>query len=226
VPPIIRNGADWYHQFGSPKSVGTKVYTILGNVNFTGLIEVPMGITLREVIDIYGKGMKNGEKLKLVQTGGSSGSIVPAGLQDTPMDFESFRAAGASLGSGALLVCDEHTCVVDLAKVIMHFFRFESCGKCTPCRIGTQRAYEIIDRISQGQAFLEDLDLLQSLGENMSEVSNCGLGQTASTAVLDILKHFRPEVEAHIVDHVCPVGVCPLLEHSANVQAKAVPSIA
>jgi NADP-reducing hydrogenase subunit HndC len=226
VPPIIRNGADWYHQFGSPKSVGTKVYTILGNVNFTGLIEVPMGITLREVIDIYGKGMKNGEKLKLVQTGGSSGSIVPAGLQDTPMDFESFRAAGASLGSGALLVCDEHTCVVDLAKVIMHFFRFESCGKCTPCRIGTQRAYEIIDRISQGQAFLEDLDLLQSLGENMSEVSNCGLGQTASTAVLDILKHFRPEVEAHIVDHVCPVGVCPLLEHSANVQPEAVPAIA
>ena len=226
VPPIIRNGADWYHQFGSPKSVGTKVYTILGNVNFTGLIEVPMGITLREVIDIYGKGMHNGEKLKLVQTGGSSGSIVPASLQDTPMDFESFRAAGASLGSGALLVCDEHTCVVDLAKVIMHFFRFESCGKCTPCRIGTQRAYEIIERISLGQAFLQDLELLQSLGENMSEVSNCGLGQTASTAVLDILKHFRPEVEAHIVDRVCPMGVCPLLGLSASVQPEEVPAIA
>ena len=177
VPPIIRNGADWYHQFGSPKSVGTKVYTILGNVNFTGLIEVPMGITLREMIDIYGKGMKNGAKLKLVQTGGSSGSIVPASLEDTPMDFELFRAAGASLGSGALLVCDQNTCVVDLAKVIMHFFRFESCGKCTPCRIGTQRAYEIIDRISHGQAVLDDLDVLQDLCENMSEVSNCGLGK-------------------------------------------------
>lgn len=214
VPPIIRNGADWYQQFGSPKSVGTKVYTILGNVNFTGLIEVPLGITLREVIDIYGKGMKEGNKLKLVQTGGSSGSIVPANMEDTPMDFESFREAGASLGSGALLVCDEHTCVVDLAKVIMHFFRFESCGKCTPCRIGTQRAYEIVERISQGNASLDDLDLLQSLGENMSEVSNCGLGQTASTAVLDILKHFRPEVEAHIITHTCPVGVCPIAEPS------------
>ncbi len=214
VPPIIRNGADWYHQFGSPKSVGTKVYTILGNVNFTGLIEVPMGITLREVIDIYGRGMKNGAKLKLVQTGGSSGSIVPANMQDTPMDFEFFHAAGASLGSGALLVCDESICVVDLAKVIMHFFRFESCGKCTPCRIGTQRAYEIIDRISRGQAELEDLDLLKLLCENMSEVSNCGLGQTASTATLDILKHFRQEVEEHITSHVCRTNVCPVMELS------------
>jgi len=214
VPPIIRNGADWYHQFGSPKSVGTKVYTILGNVNFTGLIEVPMGITLREIIDIYGKGMKNGAKLKLVQTGGSSGSIVPASMQDTPMDFESFRRAGASLGSGALLVCDEHTCVVDLAKVLMQFFRFESCGKCTPCRIGTQRSYEIICRISEGKGLLSDLDMLQRLGEYMTEVSNCGLGQTASTATRDILKHFREEVEAHIVAHICPAGVCPVAELS------------
>jgi len=212
VPPIIRNGAEWYQQFGSPKSVGTKVYTILGNINFTGLIEVPLGITLREVINIYGKGMKNNANLKLVQTGGSSGSIVPAKLQDTPMDFESFRQAGASLGSGALLICDENNCVVDLAKSIMHFFAFESCGKCTPCRIGTQRALEILTRISHGQGTLEDLDMLQNLGTNMSEVSNCGLGQTASTAILDILKHFREEVEAHITKQLCPVGICPITE--------------
>jgi NADP-reducing hydrogenase subunit HndC len=210
VPPIIRNGADWYHQFGSPKSVGTKVYSILGNVNFTGLIEVPMGITLRELIEIYGRGIKNGARLKLVQTGGSSGSIVPASMQDTPMDFESFRNAGASLGSGALLICDEKTCVVDLAKVVLHFFQFECCGKCTPCRVGTFQTYQIMDRVSRGKAELSDLDTLQTLGKFMSEVSNCGLGQTASTAVLDILKHFREEVEEHIVSHRCPVGVCPL----------------
>ncbi len=215
VPPILRNGPDWYHQFGSPRSVGTKVYTIMGNVNFTGLVEVPMGITLREVIDIYGRGMKSGSHLKLVQTGGSSGSIVPASLQDTPMDFESFRKAGASLGSGALLICDQNTCVVDLAKVLLNFFRFESCGKCTPCRIGTHQAYEIMERVSEGKAELEDLNVLEELGKIMSEVSNCGLGQTASTAVLDILKHFRQEVEEHITHHTCPVGVCPVAEHAA-----------
>lgn len=210
VPPIIRNGAEWYRQFGSPRSVGTKVYTILGNVNFTGLIEVPMGITLRELIDIYGKGMKDGARLKLVQTGGSSGSIVPASLQDTPMDFDSFRSAGASLGSGALLVCDEHTCVVDLARVILYFFRFESCGKCTPCRIGTMQAHEIVCRIAAGQGRLEDLETLQKLSKIMTEVSNCGLGQTAATALMDILKHFRDEVEAHILTGRCPLNVCQI----------------
>jgi NADH:ubiquinone oxidoreductase subunit F (NADH-binding) len=184
------------------------VYTILGNTNITGLIEVPMGITLREVISIYGKGMKNNGQLKLVQTGGSSGSIVPASLQDTPMDFESFRRAGASLGSGALLVCDENTCVVDLARVLMNFFRFESCGKCTPCRIGTQRSFEILTRLSEGTAVLSELDELQRLGGFMEQISNCGLGQTASVAIRDILKHFRAEVEAHIRLGVCPTGVC------------------
>jgi NADP-reducing hydrogenase subunit HndC len=183
VPAILRNGAVWYREVGSPKSTGTKVYTILGNVNFTGVIEVTMGITLREVIDIYGKGMKHGKKLKLVQTGGSSGTIVPARLQDTPMDFDSFRNAGVSLGSGALLVCDEDTCVVDLAKVILRFFRNECCGKCTPCRIGTLRLYEIMSQISEGKAALSDLDIMLKISEAMSEVSNCGLGQTASTIV-------------------------------------------
>ena len=142
---IIRNGAAWYRKFGTPKSPGTKVYTILGNVNVTGVIEVPMGITLREVIAIYAKGMKNGATFKLAQTGGSSGSVIPASLQDTPMDFESFGKAGVSLGSGALLICDEETCVVDLARVLLNFFKNESCGKCTPCRVGTHRAYDTAD---------------------------------------------------------------------------------
>ncbi len=219
VPPILRNGAVWYREIGSPKSAGTKVYTILGNVNFTGAIEVPMGITLREVIDIYGKGMKNDSRLKLVQTGGSSGTIVPASLQDVPLDFESFRKAGVSLGSGALLVCDEDTCVVDLAKVILRFFRNECCGKCTPCRIGTLRLYEIVTKISEGRGSMGDLDEMTKISEAMSEVSNCGLGQTASVALRDILRYFREEVEAHIVGQVCPCGVCsisrPILEPAA-----------
>lgn len=210
IPPIIRNGPEWYRGFGTPSSTGTKVYTILGNVNQTGVIEVPMGITLREVITIYAKGMKSNATFKLAQTGGSSGSIIPASLQDTPMGFESYRKAGVSLGSGALLICDENTCVVDLAKVLLEFFRFESCGKCTPCRVGTQRSYEIMTRISEGQGKLSDLDELLYLGENMEALSNCGLGQTASGPVRDILRHFRAEVEAHIILGVCPVGVCSM----------------
>ncbi len=210
IPAIVRNGADWYRSLGTPSSPGTKVYTIMGNVNFSGVIEVPMGITLREVINIYAKGMKPGSILKLAQTGGSSGSIIPAVLQDTPMDFESFRKAGVSLGSGALLICDQHTCIVDLVKVLLQFFRFESCGKCTPCRVGSQRAYEIVERISQGCGRLEELDQLLDLTREMERASNCGLGQTAAVPVRDMLKHFRTEVEAHIRLGVCPTGVCEL----------------
>lgn len=224
VPPIIRNGKEWYHQFGTEKSRGTKVFTILGNVNFTGAIEVPLGITLREVIDIYGKGMKRGAKLKLVQTGGSSGSIVPASLQDTPLDFESGRKAGVSLGSGALLICDEHTCVVDLAKTILQFFRYECCAKCVPCRIGTQRLYEIMHEISIGRGTFESLAELQSLGLDMEVLSNCGLGQTASVAVRDILKHFRVEVEEHIRDGYCRAGVCKLKVPQPVIEHEAVPA--
>jgi NADP-reducing hydrogenase subunit HndC len=210
LPPIIRNGAEWFRGFGTPRGTGTKVFTILGNVNLTGLIEVPMGITLREVISIYGKGIKDGHTLKLVQTGGSSGSIVPASLQDTPLDYESFRKAGVAMGSGALLVCDERTCVVDLARVLMNFFRFESCGKCTPCRVGTSRSYQLLNNLAEGQGELEDLDQLQHLGELMEQLSNCGLGQTASTALRDILRHYRAEVEAHVRLRVCPTGVCSM----------------
>ncbi len=210
VPPIIRNGAAWYRQFGTPSSPGTKVYTILGNVNVTGLIEVPMGITLREVIAIYGKGMKGNATFKLAQTGGSSGSIIPASLQDTPMDFDSFRRAGVSLGSGALLICDEDTCVIDLARVLLNFFKVETCGKCTPCRVGTSRAKQILDSIAEGTARLGDLKDLETLADGLFLLSNCGLGQTAATPIRDILRHFRAEVEAHVILKICPTGVCPM----------------
>lgn len=214
IPPIIFHGADWYRKFGTPNSPGTKVYTILGNVNVTGLIEVPMGITLREVIAIYAKGMKNGKSFKLAQTGGSSGSIIPASLQDTPMDFDSFSRAGVSLGSGAMLICDEDTCVVDLARQLINFFRRESCGKCTPCRLGTERAYQILTRITEGNGALKDLDEILLLSDNLYMLSNCGLGQTAGTPLKDIITHFRAEVEAHIRLKVCPTGVCPMHERA------------
>jgi NADP-reducing hydrogenase subunit HndC len=210
VPPIIRNGADWYLKIGTSSSPGTKVYTILGNVNVTGLIEVPMGITLREVIAIYAKSMKNDAPFKLAQTGGSSGSIIPASLQDTPMDFDSFGRSGVALGSGALLICNDDVCVVDLAKVLLNFFRVESCGKCNPCRIGNQRAHQILTDISEGAGTQKDLQDLQLLSDNLYQLSNCGLGQTAGTPIRDILTHFRAEVEAHIRLKVCPAGVCPM----------------
>ncbi|MEN4099694.1 MAG: NADH-quinone oxidoreductase subunit NuoF [Anaerolineaceae bacterium] len=210
IPAIIRFGAAWFKSIGTPSSPGTKAYTILGNVNQTGLIEVPMGITLREVIAIYGKGMKNGATFKMAQTGGSSGSIIPASLQDTPMDFDSYNLAGVSLGSGALLICDEDTCVVDLAQVLLNFFRVESCGKCTPCRIGNQRSYEILTNIAEGVGKMKDLDDLRTLSKYLYEMSNCGLGQTAGAPLRDVLNHFRAEIEAHISLKVCPAGVCPM----------------
>jgi NADP-reducing hydrogenase subunit HndC len=216
VPPIIRHGAAWFRHFGTTSSPGTKTYSILGNVNIAGLIEVPMGITLREVIAIYGRGMKNGASFKLAQTGGSSGSIIPASLQDTPMDFDSYARAGVTLGSGALLICDEDTCAVDLAKVLLNFFRNESCGKCTPCRVGVQRAHQILTSLSKGTATAHDLDNLQMLSDNLSGLSHCGLGQTAAVPIRDILKHFRAEVEAHFQLNVCPSGVCSMSGQLGN----------
>jgi NADP-reducing hydrogenase subunit HndC len=210
IPPIIRYGSAWFRTYGTVKSPGTKVYTILGNVNATGLIEVPMGITLREVIAIYGKGMKKDSTLKLAQTGGSSGSIIPASLQDTPMDYESFANAGVSLGSGALLICDQDTCVVDLARVLVNFFQHESCGKCTPCRVGTPHVYRILTRIAEGTGKMSDLDQLRSLAQGLDQISNCGLGQTVATPIRDVLKHFHAEVEAHIKLKICPAGVCSM----------------
>jgi NADP-reducing hydrogenase subunit HndC len=210
VAPIIRNGAAWFNSYGNPSSAGTKVYTILGDVNVTGLIEVPMGITLREVISIYAKGMKNGAKLKLAQTGGSSGSIIPADLQDVPMDYDSFAKAGVTMGSGALLICSEKTCVVDLAKVLINFFRFESCGKCNPCRIGNQRAYQILTKISEGLGTEKDLADLGDISKWLYEMSNCGLGQTAGAPLKDVMHHFVNEVETHINQKECPAGVCKM----------------
>lgn len=210
IPAIIRDGGAWYKAIGTPSSPGTKVYTILGNVNVTGLIEVPMGITLREVISIYAKGMKNGSTFKLAQTGGSSGSIIPAVLQDTPMDFDSYNKVGVSLGSGALLICNEEVCAVDLARVLLNFFRFESCGKCNPCRIGNQRSYEILSDIAEGVGIEQDLIDLQMLSDQLYELSNCGLGQTAGSPLRDILANFRAEVDAHVKLKVCPAGVCPM----------------
>jgi NADP-reducing hydrogenase subunit HndC len=217
IAAILRNGAEWYRSFGTASSPGTKVFTIMGNVNSTGFIEVPMGITLREVINSYADGMKAGSTFKLAQTGGSSGSIIPASLQDTPMDFDSFTKAGVALGSGAMLICDEKTCVVDLAKVLLNFFRVESCGKCTPCRIGNQRAYFILNNISEGIGSLNDLKDLELLSQNLYELSNCGLGQTAGSPIRDILKHFRSEVEAHIKLKICPSGVCAMSGQPALV---------
>lgn len=215
IPAIIRNGPSWYRKLGTPSSPGTKVYTVLGNVNVTGLIEVPMGITLREVISIYAKGMKNGS-FKMAQTGGSSGSIIPSSLQDVSMDFESFTKAGVSLGSGALLICDDSVCVVDLAKVLLNFFRVESCGKCNPCRIGTTRAFNILNNISEGVGTLHDLDDLREIQKQLYELSNCGLGQTAAAPIKDILHHFLAEVEAHILSKTCPSGVCAMSGNRSN----------
>ncbi|MCD6356855.1 MAG: NADH-quinone oxidoreductase subunit NuoF [Anaerolineaceae bacterium] len=209
ISPIIRNGADWFKSFGTSSSAGTKVFTILGNVNVTGWVEVPMGITLREIISEYGKGMKDGANFKLAQTGGSSGSIIPANLQDIPIDYDSFKS-GVTMGSGALLICNEGTCVVDLAKVLLNFFRFESCGKCNPCRIGTQRAYQILTNISEGLGSEKDLLDLADISKWLYEMSNCGLGQTAGSPLKNILHHFREEVEAHIINKECPAGVCPM----------------
>jgi NADP-reducing hydrogenase subunit HndC len=210
IAPIILNGVEWFRSFGTPSSPGTKVYTILGNVNVTGLIEVPMGITLREVISIYAKGMKDGKTLKLAQTGGSSGSIIPADLQDVPMDYDSYSKAGVAMGSGALLICNEDTCAVDLAKVLLNFFRFESCGKCNPCRIGNQRAYQILTNISEGLGTMKDMEDLEEISKWLYEMSNCGLGQTAGSPLRDILHHFHDEVEAHINNKECPAGVCQM----------------
>lgn len=209
IPPIVLNGAEWFKSFGTPSSPGTKVYTILGNVNNTGLIEVPMGITLREVINIYGKGIKGGQ-FKFAQTGGSSGSIIPASLQDTPMDFDSYRKVGVALGSGALLICNDSNCIVDSVRVLARFFQEECCGKCVPCRVGTDQTLKILTNITEGRGTMEDIAHLEWLSKGMEDFSNCGLGQTAGTPIKNMLDHFRAELEAHIKLGVCPTGVCPM----------------
>ncbi len=209
VPPIVLNGPSWFRSIGTERSPGTKVYTMLGDVNITGLIEVPMGITLREVIEIYGGGMKDGKVFKCAQTGGSSGTIIPPELLDAPMDFTSMASKGLGLGSGALLICGQDTCIVDLAYVLVRFFKAESCGKCTPCRVGTAQMLESLDRLRRGYARQADLDRLEEAATYIRQASFCGLGQAAPVPILTALKYFREEVEAHVHGE-CPAGVCSM----------------
>ncbi len=210
LPAILRKGAAWFKTIGTVKCPGTKVYTMLGDVNVTGLIEVPMGTRLHTVIELYGGGMKQGKKFKLAQTGGASGSILDASFLDVPMDFAELAARGGGLGSGALLICAEDTCVVDLARVLVRFFVTESCGKCVPCRIGTTRAKEILDRLVDARATMDDLDQLERIARNMQVASFCGLGQAAAVPILTGLRFFRDEFIAHAYDKKCPTGVCPM----------------
>ncbi len=200
VPPIVLHGADWFRAIGTERSPGTKVYTMLGDVNLTGLVEAPMGTTLREIIDIYGGGIKGGKAFKAAQTGGSAGTIIPADLLDVPMDFASMREHGAGLGSGALLICDENTDIVDLAYVLIRFFRTESCGKCTPCRVGNVQMLESLERLRKGMARRSDLERLEEIATYVESASFCGLGQAAPVPILTGLRYFRDEFESRVRD--------------------------
>jgi NADH:ubiquinone oxidoreductase subunit F (NADH-binding)/(2Fe-2S) ferredoxin/NAD-dependent dihydropyrimidine dehydrogenase PreA subunit len=211
VPQIILKGADWYASLGNEKSKGTKTFAIAGDVNNTGLIEVPFGISLREIIfDVCG-GIKDNKQFKAIQTGGPMGGCLPASHLDLPMDYESMTAAGSMMGSGGLIVMDEDTCMVDIARFFMEFTQDESCGKCTPCRVGTRRILEILNRICEGKGRPDDLDTLDLLCREIKATSLCGLGQGAPTPVESTLKHFRAEYEAHIYQKKCPAKVCKSL---------------
>ncbi len=211
IPQIILNGAEWFASMGTEKSKGTKVFALGGKINNTGLVEIPMGTTLREVIEEIGGGIPNGKKFKAAQTGGPSGGCIPAEHFDIPIDYDNLISIGSMMGSGGLIVMDEDDCMVDIAKFFLEFTVDESCGKCTPCRIGTKRMLEILNKITDGQATMEDLDKLEELCYYIKENSLCGLGQTAPNPVLSTLKFFRKEYEAHILDKKCPAGVCKAL---------------
>lgn len=210
IPPIILNGPQWFKNIGTPTCPGTKVFTLTGNINNLGLTEVPMGITLRELILEIGGGVAQGNGLKLVQTGGPSGGTMTPDLLDVPMDFDTLPKYNSALGSGALTVIDDTHCIVDVTKNFCRFFLHESCGKCTPCRIGNKRVVEILERISVGEGKMEDLDTLKFLGEHMKTTSFCGLGQAAPNPLLRCLVFFQEEFEAHIVDKKCLTGSCEM----------------
>ncbi|MBQ8817280.1 MAG: NADH-quinone oxidoreductase subunit NuoF [Clostridia bacterium] len=211
IPQIILKGVDWFTSMGTEKSKGTKVFALGGKITNTGLVEVPMGTTLREVVEEIGGGIPNGKKFKAAQTGGPSGGCIPADLIDTPIDYDNLIAIGSMMGSGGLIVMDEDTCMVDLARFFLDFTVDESCGKCTPCRVGTKRLLEILDKIIAGNGEMEDLDRLEELSNYIKSASLCGLGQTAPNPVLSTLRYFRDEYIAHIVDKKCPAGVCKSL---------------
>lgn len=211
ITQIILNGADWFSSMGTEKSKGTKVFALGGKINNTGLVEIPMGTTLREVIYEIGGGIPNGKKFKAAQTGGPSGGCIPAEHLDVPIDYDNLIAIGSMMGSGGLIVMDEDTCMVDIAKFFLEFTVDESCGKCAPCRIGTKRMHELLEKITSGQGTLEDIDTLEELAESIKTSAFCGLGQTAPNPVLSTLRYFRDEYVAHVVDKKCPAGVCKKL---------------
>ena len=208
VPQIILRGADWFASMGTEKSKGTKVFALGGKINNTGLVEIPMGTTLGDIIDKIGGGIPNGKKFKAAQTGGPSGGCIPAELIGTEVDYDNLTAIGCMMGSGGLIVMDEDNCMVDMAKFFLEFTVDESCGKCTPCRVGTKRLLEMLDKITSGKGTLEDVDKLEQLCYYIKQNSLCGLGQTAPNPVLATLKFFREEYIAHVVDKKCPAGVC------------------
>ncbi|MDR1253624.1 MAG: NADH-quinone oxidoreductase subunit NuoF [Oscillospiraceae bacterium] len=211
IPPIILNGSEWFSSIGTEKSKGTKVFALGGKINHTGLVEVPMGTTLREIVDEIGGGVPNGKSFKAAQTGGPSGGCIPASYFDIPIDYDNLIEIGSMMGSGGLIVMDESTCMVDIAKFFLEFTVDESCGKCTPCREGTKRLLEILNKITEGIATIEDISKLESLCKYMKQTALCGLGQTAPNPVLSTLRYFRDEYEAHIKDHKCSAGVCKAL---------------
>ena len=208
IPQILLKGADWFASMGTERSKGTKVFALGGKIKHTGLVEVPMGTTLREIIYDIGGGIPNGKKFKAAQTGGPSGGCIPASLIDTEIDYDNLTAIGCMMGSGGLIVMDEDTCMVDIAKFFLEFTVDESCGKCTPCRVGTKRLLEMLDKITSGKATMEDLDKLEELCYYIKSNSACGLGQTAPNPVLATLKFFKDEYIAHVKDKKCPAGVC------------------
>ncbi|ACJ75995.1 NADP-reducing hydrogenase, subunit c [Thermosipho africanus TCF52B] len=208
VPPIIYHGPQWFRQWGTEKSPGTKVFALAGKVKNTGLVEVPMGITLRELIYEIGGGSPTGKKIKAVQTGGPSGGVIPEEYFDTPVDYESLQQLGAIVGSGGMIVLDEDDCMVDVAKFFLEFTVDESCGKCTPCREGTKKMYEILDKITKGEGTEEDIEILENLANVIKDSSLCGLGQTAPNPVLSTLRYYKDEYLAHVRDKTCPAKKC------------------
>jgi len=211
IPQIILKGADWFASMGTEKSKGTKVFALGGKITNTGLVEIPMGTTLREIIEEIGGGCPNGKKFKAAQTGGPSGGCIPASLIDTPIDYDNLIAIGSMMGSGGMIVMDEDNCMVDIAKFFLEFTVDESCGKCTACRIGTRRLHEILEKITSGNGEMEDLDRLEELCKYIKENSLCALGQTAPNPVISTMRYFRDEYVAHIKDKRCPAGVCKKL---------------
>ncbi len=211
IPQIILNGPEWFASMGTEKSKGTKVFALGGKINNTGLVEIPMGTTLREVIEEIGGGIPNGKKFKAAQTGGPSGGCIPVEHFDVPIDYDNLIAIGSMMGSGGLIVMDEDNCMVDIAKFFLQFTVDESCGKCTPCRIGTKRLLEMLEKVTDGKATLEDLDKMEELCNYIKANALCGLGQTAPNPVLSTLRYFRDEYVAHVVDKKCPAGVCKSL---------------